>query len=162
MDLVHHNIFRGVPVVIGCPNGGMGVTFDHNILIGTSLEIRSPHRDKESRILIDGNQFFNSSVKHTDGIVVWGANPGYVTENTGTAVVPADQTAVVVEHGLVAVPASVQVTPTNSLGAAAKFWVDGVTDRQFAIRVDAKPGAPKAVFHWRAVTTGNQTLGGTR
>lgn len=161
MDAVHHNIFRGVPVVIGCPNGGMGVTFDHNLLINSSLDIRSPHRDAESRILIDGNQFFNSRVKHTDGIVVWGTNPGYVTENAGVAVVAADQTAVLVEHGLAAVPASVQVTPANSLGAATKFWVDAVAERQFCIRVDARPGEPTAVFRWRAITTGKETLGGT-
>ncbi|NUQ62872.1 MAG: hypothetical protein HUU20_10305 [Pirellulales bacterium] len=159
MDVVHNNIFRGVPVVIGCPNGGMGVTFGHNLLINSSLEINSPHRDAESRILVDGNQFFNSSVKHTDGIVVWGTNPGYVTDNTGTAVVAADQTAAVVDHGLVALPASVQVTPANSLGAATKFWVEKATSRQFTIRVDAKPGPPTAVFHWRAITTGKQTLG---
>jgi hypothetical protein len=146
-------------VVIGCPSGGMGVTFEHNLLINTSLEIKSPHRGEESRILINGNQFFNSSVKHTEGNVVWGTNPGYVTENAGTAVVAADETAVVVEHGLVAVPASVQVTPGNSMGAAAKFWVDDLTERRFTIRVDAKPGSPTAVFHWRAVTTGRQTLG---
>ena len=161
MDIVHGNIFRGVPVVIGCPSGGMGVTFDHNLLINTSLEIKSPHRDAESRILIDGNQFFNSTVKHTDGIVVWGTNPGYVTENTGTAVVAADQTAVAVEHGLVAVPTSVQLTPGNSLGAASKYWVEELTAGQFTIRVDTPPGAPTAVFHWQAVTTGSQTLGGT-
>jgi hypothetical protein len=161
MDLVHHNTFRGVPVVIGCPNGGMGLTFDHNLLIGSALEINSPHRDEESRILIDGNQFFNSGVKHTDGIVVWGTNPGYVTENTGTAVIAADQSAVVVDHGLVAVPASVQVTPANSLGAATKFWVEQMTERQFTIRVDTAPGKPTAAFHWRAVTTGKQTLGST-
>jgi hypothetical protein len=160
MDIVHGNIFRGVPVVIGCPRGGMGVTFSQNIPIGASLEIRSPHRGEESRILIDGNQFFNSSVKHTDGIVVWGNNPGYATENTGTAVVAPDQTAVVVEHGLVAVPASVQLTAANSLGAATRFWVDELPPRAFTIRVDAVPGVPTAVFHWRAVTTGSQTLGG--
>jgi len=161
MDLVHHNIFRGVPVVIGCPNGGMGVTFDHNLLINSSLEINSPHRDEESRILVDGNQFFNSSVKHTDGIVVWGNNPGHVTVNAGTAVIRADRTEVVVEHGLVALPASVQVTPANSLGAATKFWVDGLTDRQFAIKVDTQPGAPMAVFQWQAITTGKHTRRGT-
>jgi len=64
-----------------------------------------------------------------------------------------------VEHGLVAVPASVQVTPANDMGHATKFWVDGVTDRQFVLRVNAPPGAPTAVFHWRAVTSGGQTLG---
>ncbi|NLF16795.1 MAG: hypothetical protein GX595_06000 [Lentisphaerae bacterium] len=159
MDVVQGNIFRGVPVVIGCPSGGMGVTFDRNLLINSSLEIRSPHRDPESRILIDGNQFFNSSVTHTDGIVVWGRNPGYVTENAGTAVVAADQTAVVVEHGLVAVPAAVQLTPGNSLGAAGRYWVEELTPRQFTIRVDVPPGAPTARFHWQAVTTGTQTMG---
>ncbi len=161
MDLVHDNVFRGVPVVIGCPSGGLGVTFEHNLLINTSLEINSPHRDAESRILINGNQFFNSSVKHTDGIVVWGTNPGYPTENAGTASIAAGQTVVVVDHGLVAVPVSVQVTPANNLGAANRFWVDGLTRRQFSIRVDTAPGAPTAIFHWRAVTTGAQTLGGT-
>jgi hypothetical protein len=161
MDLVHHNIFRGVPVVIGCPNGGMGVTFDHNLLINTSLEIRSPHRDEESRILIDGNQFFNSTVRHADGVVVWGTNPGYTTENAGTAVIAADQTAVRVEHGLVAVPASVQVTPANGLGAATKFWVEEVDGRRFVIRVDSPPGGSTATFLWRAVTTGTKTLGAT-
>ncbi len=159
MDVVHGNIFRGVPVVIGCPNGGLGVTFEHNLLINTSLEIRSPHRSEESRILINGNQFFNTSVTHTDGVVVWGTNPGYPTENAGTAVIGEDQTAAVVEHGLVAVPASVQVTPANSLGASTRFWVDDLTERQFVIRVDAPPGAPTGVFHWRAVTTGTQTAG---
>lgn len=161
MDVVHSNIFRGVPVVIGDPNGGMGVTFEHNLLINTSLEINSPHRSEESRILINGNQFFNSSVTHTDGIVVWGTNPGYPTENAGTAVIAADQAETVVEHGLVAVPASVQITPANSMGAATRFWVDDLTERQFVIRVDAPPGEPTGVFHWRAITTGEQTIGAT-
>ena len=43
------------------------------------------HANPGRCILIDGNQFFNSSVKHSDGIVVWGSNPGCVTDNTGTA-----------------------------------------------------------------------------
>jgi hypothetical protein len=162
MDIVHGNIFRNVPVVIGCPRGGMGVTFANNILINTSLEIKSPHRGEESSILINGNQFFNSSVKHTDGVVVWGTNPGYVTENAGTATVAAGQPAVVVEHGLVAVPADVQLTPANRPAAAGKFWVEALTARQFTIRLDAAPGEGNAVFHWRAATTGRQTLGPAR
>ncbi|MGE0757640.1 MAG: hypothetical protein AB7F89_10280 [Pirellulaceae bacterium] len=159
MDLVRGNIFRGVPVVIGCPRGGIGVTFEHNLLINTSLEINSPHRGEDSRILMNGNQFFHSSVRHTDGIVVWGNNPGFITENSGVATIATDQTAVVVAHGLVAAPASVQLTPANNLGAAAKFWVEKLGLRQFTIRVDVPPGTSEAVFHWRAVTTGAQTRG---
>ena len=37
----------------------------------------------------------------------------------------------------------------------------GLTERQFQIKVEAAPGAPTAVFHWRAVTTGTQTLSDT-
>jgi hypothetical protein len=159
MDVVRGNVFRGVPVVIGCPNGGLGVTFDHNLLIDSALDIVSPHRSPESRILIAGNQFFNSPVNHADGVVVWGINPGYQTENAGTAVIAADRQVVEVEHGVAAVPASVQVTPANDMGAATKFWIEGATRRHFVIRVDAPPGAPTAIFHWRAVTTGMQTLG---
>lgn len=158
MDVVHNNIFRNVPVVIGDPLGGMGVTFEHNLLINTTLEINSPHRGEDSRILMNGNQFFNSTVKHTDGNVVWGVNPGYTTENTGVAVIAADQTEVVVDHGLVAVPASVQLTPANNIGTAAKYWVDQITERKFHIKVDAAPGAPTAIFHWRALTTGARTV----
>ena len=161
MDVVHSNLFRNVPVVIGDPLGGMGVTFEHNMLINTTLEINSPHRGEDSRILINGNQFFNSTVKHTDGNVVWGVNPGYTTDNTGVAIIAANQTEVVVDHGLVAVPASVQLTPANNLGTTSKYWVDQLTERQFQIKVEAAPGAPTAVFHWRAVTTGTQTLSDT-
>ena len=80
MDMVHNNIFRGVPVVIGTAEGGMGVIFEHNMLINSGLEINSPLRGNECIIFIDGNGFFNSSVKHKDGNVVWGINPGYVAE----------------------------------------------------------------------------------
>jgi len=161
MDVVNSNIFRGVPVVIGDANGGLGVTFEHNLLINAPLEINSPHRSEESRILINGNQLFNSPVTHKDGVVVWGTNPGSPTENAGKAVIAADQTAAVVEHGLVAVPASVQLTPANSLGEATRFWVDDLTERQFVIRVDKPPGESTGLFHWQAVTTGEQTSGAT-
>lgn len=161
MDVVRGNIFRGVPVVIGCPNGGLGVTFAHNLLIDSALEIVSPHRSPESRILVDGNQFFNSPVTHADGVVVWGTNTGHQTEQAGTAVIAADRRSVEVAHGLAAVPGSVQVTPTNDMGMATRFWVDGATPRHFVIRVDAPPGAATATFAWRAITTGEQTRGAT-
>jgi hypothetical protein len=159
MDVVRGNIFRGVPVVIGCPDGGLGVTFAHNLLIDSALDIASPHRSPESRILVDGNQFFNSPVRHADGVVVWGTNPGHQTANVGTAVIAADRRAIEVEHGLAAVPDSVQVTPANDMGGANKFWVEGATRRHFVIRVDAAPGPNTAIFTWRASGTGSGSPG---
>ena len=85
MDMVHNNIFRNVPVVIGGPQGGMGVTFEHNMLINSPLKIKSPLRGPECRIFVNGNQFFNSSVTHEEGNVVWGTNPGYVPEKPAKA-----------------------------------------------------------------------------
>ncbi len=72
MDLVHDNVFRGVPVVIEA----MGLNFHHNTLIQSSLDINSPHRGDDCRLFFDGNLFFQSSVTRTNGVVVWGRNPG--------------------------------------------------------------------------------------
>jgi hypothetical protein len=73
MDLVHHNMFRGVPVQIA----GMGLLFDHNMLIDSALEIDSPHRDDGCFTYISGNVLTNSVVTHKQGKVVWGTNPGH-------------------------------------------------------------------------------------
>jgi hypothetical protein len=153
MDMVHNNIFRNVPVVIGAPEGGMGVVFEHNMLINSPLKINSPLRGEDCVIFVNGNEFFNSSVTHEDGNVVWGTNPGYATENSGTASISGDKTAVVVEHGLAAAATRVQVTPANSMGAATKFWVEAITDRHFTIRLDPAPGTD-ATFQWQAATGG--------
>lgn len=159
MDMVNNNIFRGVPVVIGSAKGGGGVTFEHNLLINSPLEINCPLRGDECRIYINGNQFFNSSVKHVDGHVVWGMNPGYATANAGLAAIPAGQTAVTVEHGLSAPPAAVQLTPANRLGAAARLWVDGIDGRSFTVNAASAPEAA-AEFHWRAAVAGSRNQEG--
>lgn len=79
-------------------------------------------------------------------------NRGYVTENKGTAIVPNGSTTVVVNHGLSVTPTAgdVSVTPTNSMGAAAKYFVGSYTATQFTITVNADPGATTASFAWSA------------
>lgn len=42
------------------------------------------------------------------------------------------------------------VTPMESLGSAAKFWIDTYTSTQFTIHVDADPGAD-VDFAWKAI-----------
>lgn len=80
-------------------------------------------------------------------------NKGFVTENSGTATIPNGATSVIVYHGLGIVPAlrDIMVTPTNSLGNAAKFWVSDPKDTQFTINVEADPGPTTATFAWQVV-----------
>ncbi|HRU05962.1 MAG TPA: right-handed parallel beta-helix repeat-containing protein [Candidatus Brocadiia bacterium] len=71
--LAHHNLFRGVPVKLA----PMTMTFDHNVLTNSGIEIASPYEEPESLISLDGNILLNSEVTHRSGKVHWGANPGH-------------------------------------------------------------------------------------
>lgn len=77
-------------------------------------------------------------------------NIGYKTDSNGTATVTAASTSVVVAHGLDITPTInvISVTPTNSLGDAAKFWISNPTNTQFTINVDVDPGVTTATFAW--------------
>lgn len=79
-------------------------------------------------------------------------NLGWTTESNGTATVANGTTSIAVNHGLSVTPAlaNISVTPTNSLGTAAKFWISGVGATQFTINVNADPGATTATFAWSA------------
>lgn len=77
-------------------------------------------------------------------------NLNYLTENSGTAIIPSGSTSVTVAHGLRQTPSihNIQVTPTNNLGSASKFWVDTVTSSNFTIHVNTDPGPDTATFVW--------------
>lgn len=82
----------------------------------------------------------------------WRHNLGAKSEASGTATVANGSTTVAVNHGLSFTPAlkDIQVTPTNSLGNAAKYWIASPTSTQFTIAVNADPGATTATFAWQA------------
>jgi hypothetical protein len=73
--------------------------------------------------------------------------------NNGNATVANGSTSIAVTHGLEETPglSDIQVTPTNNLGNATKFWVSNPTSTQFTINVDADPGATTATFAWQAL-----------
>jgi len=77
-------------------------------------------------------------------------NVGWKTDANGTATVANGTTSIAVTHGLSITPTlnMISVTPTNSMGTAAKFWISGVGATQFTINVDANPGATTATFAW--------------
>jgi hypothetical protein len=122
-------------------------------------------------VAISGNCFDSRSyTNHPVGLDV-GANNIKITGNTsnkyallnsaapvingqtsGTATVPNGSTSIDVAHGLGATPdiQNINITPTNSLGSATKFWVSSVSSTTFTITVDADPGETTATFAWKA------------
>jgi parallel beta-helix repeat protein len=76
-------------------------------------------------------------------------NLGYVTEKSGLATIPAGSTKVLVNHGLNYTPAlsEISVTPTNDMGVATKFWINGITPQRFIININKDPGTD-ATFAW--------------
>jgi len=78
-------------------------------------------------------------------------NLGYVTETSGTATVANGQTSVDVTHGMDITPSinDINVTPTNSMGNAIKYYISNVGASTFRINVDADPGEETATFGWQ-------------
>ena len=74
-------------------------------------------------------------------------NIGYVTENSGTATIPAGSTSVTVSHGLADTPSKVLVTPIGDPGD--RFWVANVGSSSFDIVVATAPSADTD-FYWQA------------
>jgi hypothetical protein len=86
-----------------------------------------------------------------DATSVIEGNAGYKTRASGTATIAAGATEVTVTHDVARAPSSAQkmVTPTSSLGAAARFWVGpALNNTQFKIFVDAAPGVA-VTFGWQ-------------
>lgn len=111
----------------------------------------------------DETQLFNNSVQfggrtaninNSGTLTIMRTNHGFVTEAKGTATVAAGSTSVAVNHGLaIAVTpglSNFQVTPTNNMGAATKFWISSPTTTQFTVNVDGAPGGSGATFVWQA------------
>ncbi|HEU4715541.1 MAG TPA: glycosyl hydrolase family 28-related protein [Candidatus Saccharimonadales bacterium] len=140
-----------------------------NVISGNSLEtsntvagrVRSLIREEatggSADNLIEGNSVTWGTYGPTVGLIESGGtntivrnNIGWKTENGGTATIADGTTSIDVNHGLDATPSlgNIAVTPTNSLGNAAKFWISGVTNVKFTINVDADPGASTATFSW--------------
>ncbi len=80
-------------------------------------------------------------------------NSGWLTESNGSATVAPSTTSITVNHGLSTTPSlnDIQVTPTNSMNGANKFWISNPTATTFDIVVDQTPGASStAQFVWKA------------
>jgi len=77
-------------------------------------------------------------------------NLGYVTETSGTATVANGQTSVDVTHSLAITPSinDINVTPTNTMGNAQKYYISDIGASTFRINVDQDPGATTATFSW--------------
>ncbi|GAI45119.1 unnamed protein product, partial [marine sediment metagenome] len=83
--------------------------------------------------------------------VTCSGNVNFVTENSGTGTVAnGDTDTGNIAHGLAYTPdtGDFTIVPTNSMGAATKFYVGGIDGTNFVIYVDADPTATTATFAW--------------
>jgi hypothetical protein len=111
-----------------------------------------------TRLTITDNDFMGCVNAINGGSLSAGAayqcanNINFATKAQGTATVANGTTSIAVTHGLSLTPAvsNIQVTPTNSMGNATKYYISGPTSTQFTINVDADPGATTATFSWTA------------
>jgi parallel beta-helix repeat protein len=113
---------------------------------------------------VGGNTLTNLIIKDND---IWGNvtapllsnyvptkirdNTGYITESSGTATIASGDTHIDVTHGLAITPeaANISVTPTNSMGDSAKYYISDIGATTFRINVNADPGATTATFAWQ-------------
>jgi hypothetical protein len=109
-----------------------------------------------TRLTITGNDFTGCVAAINGGSLSAGAaylcadNVNFVTKSQGAASVTNGTTSIAVAHGLSLTPgvSNIQVTPTNNLGSATKFWISTPTSTQFTINVDSDPGVTTATFAW--------------
>ncbi len=169
--VVSSNLITGPGDAGTQPASGIHLEFNthFNVISGNSLEtsntvagrVRSLIREESTGgagdNLIEGNSVTWGTYGPTVGLIESaGANTivrnniGWKTENGGTATVANGTTSIAVPHGVDTAPnlGNIAVTPTNSLGNAAKFWTSGVTNTQFTINVDDDPGATTATISW--------------
>ncbi|RLC68525.1 MAG: hypothetical protein DRI26_10025 [Chloroflexi bacterium] len=105
------------------------------------------------RVLISDNDVRFASV--SEPIYVAGGtdimirrNPGYLTENSGTATLLNGTTSIAFTHGLASTPTVVTANPTTDLGSASYWWVT-YNSTHITIHVNADPGKD-VTFNWRA------------
>ena len=79
-------------------------------------------------------------------------NPGFASENSGTATLVNGQTTIAVTHGLDVTPAAgdVMLTPIEAWGSMTEFRVSTYTSTQFTITADQDPGQD-VDFAWKAI-----------
>jgi Pectate lyase superfamily protein len=140
-----------------------GNIFDSGSISGAGVRSFIHVYSSTTTSTIVGNSFkFGSQPVGTGGKIDWDSGPaasnvcrnnaGYITEAGGLATVASGATTIVVTHGLDRTPTAddISVTPTNSMGSAAKFWITTFTATQFTINVNADPGGTTATFAWSA------------
>jgi parallel beta-helix repeat protein len=105
-------------------------------------------------LIIEGNILRNNDTAQISNVFTAESmknNAGYLTENSGTATIASGDTYIDVTHGLAITPeaANISVTPTNSMGDSAKYYISDIGATTFRINVNADPGATTATFAWQ-------------
>jgi len=122
---------------------------------GFAIYINSFPSDPSRNIIITNNRFKSvwEKVKgDMNAISKINDNIGFITENSGVAVIEAGSTSVDVNHGLNLTPTDgdIVIVPINSMGNATKFYIGAYNSNKFTITVNQIPGPETAIFAWKA------------
>lgn len=156
-SLVVNNYFRSFDYIILLDKNGTdtGNTSRYNLIASNIFEqgdgfisfVAESNNIIENNILRDVTASVAGTPNSTTHIR---NNTGYITENSGTAIVAFTTTYIDVTHALALTPSinQIKVTATNDLGLASKFWISNVGVTTFRINTNIDPGSATATFVW--------------
>jgi len=145
--------------VLNTEGYGIYITNIQNALISNNIIDDTSH-NRGGGIYTDSNSHSNTVINNvitgmtglkinlggTSNIIK--DNPGYTTENTGTATITASQTSVTISHSLASTPTRINVTPFGNVGSC---WVDpaSITATEMTIHSSTAPETD-TVVSWSA------------
>jgi hypothetical protein len=141
--------FYLTPVLASNVSTGIAITGRNVMVVGIRLAEGSVTGD-----IVTGNIIRNASSNNilydsTKGAVAFARNTGFVTENNGTATIPAGQTSVVISHFMALTPTRIMLNPTIDT-KGKRYWVSAKTASNFTISIDSSD-ASDITFDWSAV-----------
>jgi len=150
----------------GVTNSGLKTCLIQGNYIGT-LDTNAAGGNNDIRVVTTGfsnlvirdNWFSNDGVSNINNYpLVFGnfISPTSITQarrdaNSGTFSIGTGATSATTNHGLPYTPTfdNIKVVPTNSMGAASRFYVSAVTSTNFTVTLNTNPaGSTAATFAW--------------
>jgi len=94
-------------------------------------------------IVVAHNSFEDVTTPISGNPIIIGQNGGYITVNSGQAIISSGSTSVTVNHGLSCTPSKVLITPLGQ--PSGNLWISNITNTSFAINISTAPSANLSV-----------------
>jgi hypothetical protein len=139
---------------------GGGYVFSNNTVFGKNANA-GPILNAGSSIrsILVGNRFRKTNATvftfgGTDVDTRITDNFGYVTENSGTAVIASGTTSIAVTHGLARTPSIANIYAIAQASPGGDLWISGVGSTQFTINISSAPASNLSVSWYASAERG--------